>query len=176
MELKKAKKIAKKYIKILEPFCERIKIAGSIRREKKLVKDIEICVIPKTKTKNDLFEEYKEIIRDTNFINNVYKLGILIRGNPVKGKNVQIKLPEKINLDIFICDKENWGLIFFIRTGSNEFVKNIFSKICPIKGYKSINGEFYQMYKSQPYKKIKVEEEEDIFKLLNIQFIEPCDR
>ena len=41
MKLAKAKAIADKYVALLAPFCDRIEIAGSIRREKEEVGDIE---------------------------------------------------------------------------------------------------------------------------------------
>src|SRR5690242_17561878 len=40
--------LANRVLTELAPFCERIKIAGSIRREKPEVKDLEIVCIPKT--------------------------------------------------------------------------------------------------------------------------------
>ena len=47
MQLEKAEKIARKYVDLLAPFCERIEIAGSTRRKKPEVGDIEIVCIPK---------------------------------------------------------------------------------------------------------------------------------
>jgi DNA polymerase/3'-5' exonuclease PolX len=47
MELKEAKIIAEKYLSILKPFCERIEIAGSIRREQPFPNDIELVCIRK---------------------------------------------------------------------------------------------------------------------------------
>ncbi|MES1181962.1 MAG: hypothetical protein ABUL44_04115, partial [Flavobacterium sp.] len=47
MEYSKAKSIADKAILLLKEHCIRIEIAGSIRRKKSEVKDIEIVAIPK---------------------------------------------------------------------------------------------------------------------------------
>ncbi|MBU2597552.1 MAG: hypothetical protein KJ757_08345 [Planctomycetes bacterium] len=47
MELQKAKAIAEELKSLLEPACERITIAGSIRRQKPDVGDIELLCIPK---------------------------------------------------------------------------------------------------------------------------------
>ena len=46
MLLEFAKEIAQSFIKNIQPFCERVEVAGSVRREKREVKDIEICAIP----------------------------------------------------------------------------------------------------------------------------------
>ena len=45
--LGRAEEVANEVVKLLEPGCERIAIAGSIRRRKSEVGDIEILVIPK---------------------------------------------------------------------------------------------------------------------------------
>lgn len=47
MILSEALKIAEAVLKELGPHCERIAIAGSVRRRKPEVKDIEIVAIPK---------------------------------------------------------------------------------------------------------------------------------
>lgn len=49
--LSEAKTIALEIYELLKPHCERIKIAGSIRREKAFVNDIEIVCIPKKRNK-----------------------------------------------------------------------------------------------------------------------------
>lgn len=46
MPLAKAQKIAENVKSFLEPYCQRVEIAGSVRREKTEVGDIEIVVIP----------------------------------------------------------------------------------------------------------------------------------
>jgi DNA polymerase/3'-5' exonuclease PolX len=45
MELIKARRIAEELVKILRPACSRVEIAGSIRREKSEVKDIELVAV-----------------------------------------------------------------------------------------------------------------------------------
>jgi DNA polymerase/3'-5' exonuclease PolX len=47
--------IAGRIVEALRPYCERIEIAGSLRREKPMVGDIEIVAIPRRPV--DLFGE-----------------------------------------------------------------------------------------------------------------------
>jgi DNA polymerase/3'-5' exonuclease PolX len=47
MKYQEALKIAQETVELLRPHCERIEIAGSIRREKPEPNDIEIVAIPK---------------------------------------------------------------------------------------------------------------------------------
>ncbi|HMS44057.1 MAG TPA: hypothetical protein PKE69_27770, partial [Pyrinomonadaceae bacterium] len=53
MKLSNAKNIPNSLIEEMSPYCAQILIAGSIRREKPEVKDIEIVAVPK-------FENYLE--------------------------------------------------------------------------------------------------------------------
>ena len=56
----KARTVACELIYLLQPFCERIKIAGSLRREKAWVGDIELLFIPKYEEQPDgLFDKIK---------------------------------------------------------------------------------------------------------------------
>lgn len=58
LEWRAARDAAVELCRELEPFCERIKIAGSIRRRKSSVKDIELVVAPRFETAaTDLFGE-----------------------------------------------------------------------------------------------------------------------
>lgn len=47
MKLDKALEIAERIKELLAPYSERIEIAGSIRRKKPEVKDVELVAIPK---------------------------------------------------------------------------------------------------------------------------------
>jgi len=49
MKLQQAETIAKNFLSEIKEFCERIEIAGSIRRKKPEVNDIDIVLIPRQK-------------------------------------------------------------------------------------------------------------------------------
>ena len=151
MEHTKALEIAKKIEAELRPFCDRIQIAGSIRRQKANVKDIEIVAIP-----NDRFQ--------LGLIVNRWKK---IRGD-VGGKYIQRILPEGINLDLFFASEKNWGHILAIRTGSAEYSHLILAIGWVIAGYKSIDGTLHKG--SNP---IEVREEADLFRLIGLDYVEP---
>lgn len=160
MELQKALNIANGVKALLEPHCNRIEIAGSIRRKKPYVKDIEIVAIPKP-----------------------YNVGLFESGiaqivnqwEKVKGelpcKYTQRVLPEGIKLDLFFAERGNWGLIYAIRTGSAEFSHKVLGNNWVKKGYHSKDG-----YLTANGKSIAVLEEEDLFSRIDIPFIEPENR
>lgn len=153
MELKKAKIIASKYVEQLRPFCKRIEIAGSIRREKPEVKDIEIVCIRDTKKLYD-------------FRNSIQSLRV-IKGSSL-GRYCKINLEEGIDLDLFMYFPENWGLIFAIRTGSAEFSHQQLAAGWVKAGYKSVDGMLMKDGENIP-----VPEEKDLFKLIGLNYIEP---
>lgn len=157
MELIQAKQIAENIKSQLAPHCERIEIAGSIRRKKQEVKDIEIVLIPKP-----------------------YETGLFVSGiasvinqwPKVKGelpcKYTQRIHPEGIKVDIFIAEPGNWGLIFAIRTGSADYSHKVLASAWVKRGYKSVEG-----YLHVGHKKYECREEIDLFNRLSIPYIEP---
>jgi DNA polymerase/3'-5' exonuclease PolX len=107
MQLKEAQQIAQKYVELLRPYCKRIEIAGSIRRQRPEVKDIEIVCIPKRAPLNGGLFGYTpdELVTHPGFdeiINSLEK----VKGEP-GGRYTQRKLPEGITLDLFMCYSGN---------------------------------------------------------------------
>ena len=155
--------IASAVMEKLRPHCKRIEIAGSIRRKKEEVKDIEIVAIPKPYSLG-LFEDG---------IAGVVNQWEKVKGDMVYGKTkyTQRILPEGIKLDLFFAEEGNWGHIFAIRTGSADYSHEVLAKGWVRLGFKSEGG--YLFYKGEKY---KVREEEDLFKLLGIKYVNPEER
>jgi DNA polymerase (family 10) len=149
--------IALQTLELLRPHCHRIEIAGSIRRKKQEVKDIEIVAIPKP-----------------------YEIGLFESGlasvvnkwEKVKGelpcKYTQRVLPSGIKLDLFFAEPENWGLILAIRTGSAEYSHKVLATGWVKAGYQSRDG-----YLWHGRDKYNCREEIDLFKRIGIPYIEP---
>lgn len=160
MKYSKALAIAERVKAELEPHCERIEIAGSIRRKKTEVKDIEIVAIPKP-----------------------YETGLFASGiatvvtkwQAVKGtlpcKYTQRILPEGIKLDLFFAEPDNWGLILAIRTGSAEFSHQVLAVRWVQLGYKSVDGHL-----TANGRRVPIREEEDLFSRLRMDYIAPEKR
>ena len=160
MIYEQALEIAEKTKTLLAPFCERIEIAGSIRRKKPEVKDIEIVAIPKP-YEIGLFESGIATI-----VNQWPK----VRGE-LPCKYTQRILPEGIKLDLFFAEPDNWGNIFAMRTGSKDYSHLELASRWSSMGYKSEGG-----YLFRDGERIAVREEEDLFKLLGMPFVEPEQR
>lgn len=112
----RAKLLADDCVRILAPFCERIAIAGSIRRKRGEVGDIEIVCIPRPV--GDLFDQ----VRYDFFPHYVYDT---LKSNTFtveSGGSKYIKaVRHGVQHDIFMTNPDCWGVIFALRTGCAEF-------------------------------------------------------
>jgi DNA polymerase/3'-5' exonuclease PolX len=160
MKLQQAFQIAERVKAELAPHCHRIEIAGSIRRQKPEVKDIELVAIPKPYDVG-LFASGVAVVLD--------------QWEKVKGelpcKYTQRILPDGIKLDLFFATPENWGYIFGIRTGPAEYSANVLARGWVGNGYKGKDGML--TYEGSP---VPVKEEEDFFRLCGVAYVEPSLR
>lgn len=156
MKLEQAQKIADRIKAELVPYCRRIEIAGSIRRKRPEVKDIELVVI----------RDAKGIASFVHQVNRWEK----VKGDPL-GKYTQRLLPEGIKLDLFMARPENWGLIYAIRTGSAEFSHLVLANGWVRAGFESIGGMLHK-----DGKPVEVREERDLFRLIGVPWVEPEER
>ena len=160
---KDAKEIADNIVLLLKPHCYRIEIAGSIRREKDIVNDVEIVCIPKP-YQTGLFQNGL-----AKTVNQWQKVKGELEYN--KTKYTQRILPEGIKLDLFFAEEGNWGNILLIRTGDWEFSKYFMGVLLPQKGYKQEDG--FLKYND---KIIFCKEEKELFLRAGIKYIEPQNR
>lgn len=155
-----AKEIADELVAMLQAHCIRIEIAGSIRREKEVVGDIEIVCIPKPYN-TGLFEDgIAQVVNKWQKVKGELEYG--------KTKYTQRILPQGIKLDLFFAEEGNWGLIYAIRTGSADYSHKVLANAWVKRGYKSEGG-----YLMQDGKCYEVREEKDLFDRLGIDYIEP---
>jgi len=176
MELKQAQTIAMRVMEGFKPHCQRIVIAGSIRRKKPQVKDIELVCIPKYTMCDalmpDLFGNTSVVPQQTvtDGFAKEFKQYYVEKGKPT-GKYVKFQTMECINVDMFIASPQNWGYILAIRTGSADYSHRVLATGWVKAGYKGGDGMLYKNGVAIP-----VLEEEDLFKLIGIDWIAPEKR
>lgn len=182
MQLSHAQGIAQELINILNPFCDRIEIAGSVRRKKNIVKDIELVIIPKKQIeKTGLFEDEEITYYPIdNFIlyNPLFRLrpsktGVTSYGE--KNKLLEYNHQEFgwIALDIFTADKSNYMMVKFIRTGGAETNKLIAITANKLKmNLRIYDSAFVDIH---GYKAI-MKSEEQIFQYLGLKYLPPEKR
>lgn len=155
-----AKAIADRLVEELAPFCERIEIAGSIRRLAPDVKDIEIVCIPKPYDIGMFEDGIATIVNRWEATKGKLQYG--------KCKYTQRILPEGIKLDLFFAVPENFGLIYAIRTGSADYSHQVLANGWVKRGYNSIEGHLCKDGLFYP-----IREEQELFSLIGLPYIEP---
>lgn len=196
MIYKEAADIAVSICKQLQGHCERVNIAGSIRRQKKEVGDIEIICIPKLiKTvKRDMFQnEEATYSNDPKFNEIVLGLGQVLKGKTV-GRMMQIKLPQDITLDLFMPDPADYYRQYAIRTGSADYSHKVIAQGWLDIGWCGVPGlglrkvsdckTFYNRQHQKEWKCINDrpelppiwESEQEFFDWIKVPFIHPKDR
>ncbi len=164
--------IAKQLKSELSPLCERIEIAGSVRRQKPDVGDIELVAIPKMVSSGDLLGSPISAFARHDFT----KLGVVLKHGP---RYVQIALHRaRINLDFFIVlPPASWGVIYTLRTGPADF-----STRCVTQRSKGGLLPSYLQVKDGVVRHIATgeivptPEEEDFFKALELRWLPPDKR
>lgn len=197
MLYKQAHEIAIKLYKSIEPFCEKIDIAGSVRREKAEVKDIEICCVPRTTKETNLFGEAISDFRLPAFCSTVLESGLVIKGDIKKGRYVQLQLKEPIVLDLFIPEKTDYYRQLAIRTGSADYSFKVIANAwlkngwCGTENGLRKTSECFKKFIGQVAGRDKFkwicnsdkpalppewENEYEFFKWLNLEWVEPKKR
>lgn len=113
--------IAEEIVETLSPYCDPIVIAGSLRRERPSIGDIEIVCLPKYDEEADLFGNVvNQVSLVDRFFNDrtcPYK-GLELNGPQMK----KFRFKNLINVDLFLPKSpDHWGAILFVRTGSSQF-------------------------------------------------------
>jgi len=100
-----AQNVADRFIRYVTPYCNKVSIAGSVRREVDYVGDVEIVVTAKDEFSLGICfpEGFK---------------GMVVNGTRLK----RFKYPESgIQIELYITSESDYGRILAIRTGSSAY-------------------------------------------------------
>jgi len=167
MDYHTARNLAERVVAQLTPYCEKIKICGSIRRHKAEVKDIDIVCLPKTEPIKDLFGMVTGHKRMDGFINAINAMEKL-KGDP-EGKYTQ-RLLEGVKVEIAMAHPDNYGNLVLIRTGSAEFTKMMMTEVLR-KGFNQKDGFLYKRDQI-----ISIPDEMIYFKTIGVPYVQPEKR
>ncbi len=118
----------------LQPFCERIMIVGSVRREKETVGDLELCLIPKRdpgqpsffgETQGPVCKGFVKVVNEFTRIKGQTDGRYLQVALTVKWNQGREEMSTFLKCDIFMPAPYDFGRIVAIRTGSAEFSKDV---------------------------------------------------
>lgn len=158
----------------LAPFCDRIAVAGSIRRQRPRIGDVEIVALPRRQT--DLLGIVVPGLTPLEAFLQERNVTIIKGGYDPKKKVIQKYLQFKygrFSVDLFMPESAaHWGSIFTIRTGSHDFNMWLMNTRAPAVGVKFISGLLYTWQRQL----IPTLEEESVFEALQIDFVPPEQR
>lgn len=176
IDLQLAESIANKVRDHVMTSMNRVEVAGSIRRRKEVVGDIEICGIP---------DDREKLIKLLGNIGQHIKPGVpgAVPWVPkVEAKYLRVRLEEGINLDVFLGTPQNWGGLFMMRTGSGAspdgnafhgFIPAVFQRWKKLSG----GGRMTNVMPTMPTgEQLWVPEEQDFFDILEMNFVPPEER
>ncbi len=156
MQLENAKQIGEEVLEKLKPHIYRGDLAGSIRRKKQEVKDIDIVIKPKPHFM--AMTDIKKVLKSYGrFVLDGEKL-------------IRVVTEDNVQIDVYIASN-NYDPLLLIRTGSAEHNK----KLC-VKA-NSLNLSLTAKGLIDKHKEIIIAtEEKDIFKELGLKYREPEER
>ena len=160
MNASDAQDIADRIVTALAPACERIEIAGSLRRRRPDVHDIDLVLIP----------------RD--------RLDLLIRLMDLYGrkpekigeKYVMLKSFDGIQVDLYLATPETWATLLLIRTGSKQHNIHLAQRANERGWRLKANGEGIDGPVDAQGAPIMMQTEADIFQTLGLPYREPWER
>ena len=168
MPLDEARPIVDRLVERFTPVCERIEVAGSVRREKPMVGDLEVVVIPKGEELNQLLADWMAEGRIRHRPDKKW-------GERYKSFHFDVGGERTVQADVWIQSPETWGTNFMIRTGSATFTRNMVTR-------KSQGGwmpDWFKVEKARVWQDgevVRTPEEEDIFKLWGMVYVVPQER
>lgn len=183
IDIEDAKPWATVFAKTLRTVCDKVSIAGSIRRHESLIGDIEVVCVPKPSV--DMFGGVtRSDVQINAFLDEWAKRGTL--SHPASGKHCGERnkrfyvRPLGINVDIYVASPDNFGNILAIRTGDAEFSHALVTKrskggLMP-EGLQQEDGFLWTVPKDKPRILIPCPTEDDFFDALKVMTIMPVQR
>lgn len=171
MNLATAIPLAERIKAQLAPMCERIEIAGSIRRRRENVNDIDFVILPKPGQLDAIkarCEQRCTVVKDGEQ-NYIVRMPYGERRGVADGFQIDIFIARPAVKDLLQTVPGNWGTLLLCRTGSTahniflvEHAKRLGLTWNPYKGVEDADGYV-----------LASESELEIFQALGLEFIEP---
>jgi DNA polymerase/3'-5' exonuclease PolX len=175
--------VARELCTVLEPFVDRLIVAGSLRRRKSHVGDVEILYIPKFEVRSfDLFDS-----RPVNLVDE--KLEALLGAGTLEKRLSRIGSPSwgpknklavhcasGVPVDLFAASPENWWNYLVCRTGPAASNTRI-ATLAQAKGWKwEPYDAGFSHARGLGHERYCVTSERDVFEFVGLPYLEPWER
>lgn len=179
--------VATELVGLLADACERIEIAGSIRRRKGEVHDIEIVAIARVEQlpseglwgdvelteRNWLEGEVHRLVDDGTLAPRdvvVTRRDLTQETQQRMGRAYKALVYQGVPVDLFITDAERWGCIYALRTGPGDWNQRLVTD-CKRHWRRVDDGRV--LYHNKP---VPTPEEADFFRALGVPWLDPEER
>jgi DNA polymerase/3'-5' exonuclease PolX len=163
----------------LAPFCDRIEIAGSVRRRVSSVKDVELVAVPKLfrnlfgepnlDAANELDVHVQQLILAGRLEPRLNSAGVQCMG-PRHKRLVAVR--SGIPIDLFcVLPPASWGALLAIRTGPAEYSERLVT-VCQRRGLRCEQGRLVDAQGRE----LATPEEADFIKACGEPYAEPWMR
>jgi len=172
-----AERLAAKIAMAIGPDCvAQIEVAGSVRRRRPKVGDIELLAVPNPKA--DLFgRPLADTLLDDR-LDQLVREGRLKPGrcNGRKQKAYEVGAWPGLTLELYLCDRDCWGVHLAIRTGPADFSRRL---VTPVDrggllpaGMAIANG--FKLFREGHF--VPTPTEGMFFEALGLDWIDPVER
>jgi DNA polymerase (family 10) len=159
--------LAFKILQAIEPFCEKVQIAGSIRRRKGGINDVDIVIQPKPECAAWL-NIIKQIRSEFDAVTEKQGEKLAVMYIPFASKQGQ----GYVQVDLYRATRATFGILLLVRTGSKEH--NV--HLCNLALAKGMRLLYSQGLVDKDGKVIAGKTEEEVFEALGLPFVVPQDR
>ncbi len=153
MDLKTAEALAAEVVAELMHVCSMVEVAGSIRRQRPTVRDIDLVVLPTSLAALD---------------SKLRSMGCDF-GSP----KIRRMVSKGARVDIYIASPETWATLLLIRTGSTRHNVHLCARARLLGMQLKANGEGLLDSKG---KRVAGESEQSIFAALGLKYRDPQER
>jgi DNA polymerase/3'-5' exonuclease PolX len=179
-----ALEVAAELTAALGPCCERLEIAGSLRRGKAHVGDVEILYVPTITARADPADLFGTVIQvdaaaeqlDRLLAQNVITPRLSAAGFAAWGERnkLAVHVASGIPVDFFATTLENWWVSLVVRTGSLEC--NLRLTIAARERGRTLLAYGCGVKKLSTGEVTAATSERDVFDLCGVRYLEPEDR
>ena len=156
MKLEEASLLASQIVVNIKHFCDKIEVAGSIRRKRPEVNDIDLVAIPQM----FMWTSFEAQLRP-------WAPKRLKHGNELQRFLIPLRV-NTVELDIYRATPQTWGTILLIRTGSKEHNIKLCSRARAMNMMLSAKDGVIK-----DGKVVASRTEEEIFRALDLDFVPP---